>query len=122
AGAFDVEHKERADRRIEPRDRIEAGIEISARRGFAAAELARECDVRLRLKFGRHGLLECGDYNEAFYSSSIFFVGFSTLRAGVSGVRPPRRRAKVSLPLFSHSPATARRANSSHALSQSPSR
>ena len=31
-------------------------------------------------------------------------------RTGVSGVSPPRRRAKVSLPLFSHSPATARRA------------
>jgi alkanesulfonate monooxygenase SsuD/methylene tetrahydromethanopterin reductase-like flavin-dependent oxidoreductase (luciferase family) len=46
---------------------------------------------------------------------------FSTSRVGVSGVSPPRRRAKVSVPLSAQVPSTARRANTSHAASQSPS-
>jgi hypothetical protein len=54
-------------------------------------------------------------------SAPGYFPSFSTSRTGVSGVTPPRRRAKVSWPLFSHSPATARRANTSQASDQSPS-
>jgi len=49
------------------------------------------------------------------------YLFFSTSRVGVSGVSPPRRRAKVSLPLSSQVPSTARRANTSQAASQSPS-
>ena len=45
----------------------------------------------------------------------------STSRTGVSGVTPPRRRAKVSLPLTSHSPFTARRAKVSQSSAHSPS-
>jgi 2-methylcitrate dehydratase len=43
-------------------------------------------------------------------SKSRSFVRSSTSRTGVSGVRPPRRRAKVSAPVVSHAPSTARRA------------
>jgi hypothetical protein len=39
-----------------------------------------------------------------------FFAGFSTLRTGVSGIKPSRRRFMVSSPLSAHCPSTARRA------------
>ena len=38
------------------------------------------------------------------------FLASSMLRAGVSGIRPPRRRLIVSSPLSAHRPSTARRA------------
>src|ERR1051325_10039040 len=45
----------------------------------------------------------------------------STSRTEVSGMIPPRRRAKVFAPFCSHSPATHFRAKSSHCSPQSPS-
>ena len=50
-----------------------------------------------------------------------YFFFPSASRTGVSGVTPPRRRAKVSLPLRSQSPLTARWAKVSQLSVQSPS-
>jgi CHAD domain-containing protein len=61
--------------------------------------------VRIRVKRMRYG---CD------------FFGRSSKRAGVSGVSPPRWRARVSAPVSSQSPAAARRAKVSQRSVQSP--